>query len=135
MGNGERSPFRTARATGGSDSTPRVGLGAGAALALLWRPDFLGGGFWLGTIGFFVFMGVGAVRVRLFVRAVRAGVPKSEAKDGPHESVSSLRAKTFAVHGDGSDGIQPGAGEWGARSERWTAAPHTVGVNVSGRRR
>ncbi len=63
MGNGERSGpdgrsnWRVRLATG-------VGLGAGAAIALLWRPD-LGGGFWPGLIGFCVFMGVGAVIGRL----------------------------------------------------------------------
>jgi hypothetical protein len=63
MGNGERTgsggpgDWRVRLATG-------VGLGAGAAIALLWRPD-LGGGFWLGLIGFCVFMGVGAVLGRL----------------------------------------------------------------------
>ena len=64
MGNGERSgpggpsDWRVRLATG-------VGIGAGAALALLWRPDVFGGGFWLGMIGFGVFMAVGAVVGRL----------------------------------------------------------------------
>jgi hypothetical protein len=51
MGNGERSGRGS-----GSDWRVRlataVGLVAGAAIALLWRPDFLGGGFWLGMLGF-----------------------------------------------------------------------------------
>jgi hypothetical protein len=64
MGNGKRSgpggrsDWRVRLATG-------VGIGAGAAIALLWRPDFFGGGFWLGLIGFCVFMVVGAVLGRL----------------------------------------------------------------------
>jgi hypothetical protein len=64
MGNGERSgsgsqlPWQVRLATG-------VGTVAGAAAALLWRPDFFGGGFWLGLIGFCLFCGVGGVLGRL----------------------------------------------------------------------
>lgn len=64
MGNGERSgsggrgDWRVRLATG-------VGICAGAAIALLWRPDFFSGGFWLGMIGFCVFLVVGAVLGRL----------------------------------------------------------------------
>jgi hypothetical protein len=64
MGDGERSG-----SGGRSDSRVRlatsVGLLAGAAVALLWRPDFFGGGFWLGLVGFCVFMVVGAALARL----------------------------------------------------------------------
>jgi hypothetical protein len=62
MGNGERSgpgglsDWRVRLATA-------VGLCAGAAIALLWRPDL--GGFWPGLLGFCVFMVVGAVLGRL----------------------------------------------------------------------
>jgi hypothetical protein len=38
---------------------------AGAAIALLWRPEFFSGSLWLGTLGFCLFMGVGAVLGRL----------------------------------------------------------------------
>ena len=64
MGNGERSgpggrnDWRVRLSTG-------VGICAGATIALLWRPDFFGGGFWLGMLGFCLFMGVGAVLGRL----------------------------------------------------------------------
>ncbi len=64
MQNGERSgpggryDWRVRLATA-------VGIIAGAAVALLWRPDFFGGGFWLGLVGFCVFMGAGAVLGRL----------------------------------------------------------------------
>jgi hypothetical protein len=64
MGNGERSGQG-----GGSDWRVRLataaGLLVGAAIALLWRPDFFGGGFWMGTLGFCLFMGVGGVLGRL----------------------------------------------------------------------
>jgi hypothetical protein len=60
MHNGEQSgpddwsDWRVRLATG-------VGIVAGAAVALLWRPDFFAGEFWLGLLGFCVFMLVGAV--------------------------------------------------------------------------
>src|SRR5262249_38751775 len=60
MGNGERS------GSGGLSDwrvrlAPGVGLVAGAAIALLGRPDFFGGGLCQGTLGCCVFMVVGAV--------------------------------------------------------------------------
>jgi hypothetical protein len=39
-----------------------VGAGAGAAIALLWRPGL---GFWPGLIGFGIFTAVGAILGRL----------------------------------------------------------------------
>jgi hypothetical protein len=64
MANGERS------GSGGRSDWPvrlATGLGvlAGGAVALLWRPDFFGAGFWLGLIGFCVVVGVGGVLGRL----------------------------------------------------------------------
>ena len=58
MGNGERS------GSGGRSNWPvriagMVGGAAGAAGALLWRPDL--GGFWPGLVAFGVVTGVGAV--------------------------------------------------------------------------
>jgi len=41
-----------------------LGAGTGAAVALLWRPDFFSG-FWLGLLGFCIFVAVGAVLGRL----------------------------------------------------------------------
>jgi hypothetical protein len=41
-----------------------AGTAAGAAVALLWRPDFFSG-FWLGSIGFCIFLAVGAVLGRI----------------------------------------------------------------------
>jgi hypothetical protein len=40
-----------------------VGGGAGAAVALLWRPDL--GGFWLGLVGFAAVLTVGLLLGRL----------------------------------------------------------------------
>jgi len=62
MANGERSgsggrrDWRVPLAT-------MAGTGAGASVALLWRPDL--GGLWAGLIGFGVVTGVGAVLGRL----------------------------------------------------------------------
>lgn len=55
-GSGGRTgwPVRLATAAGAS---------AGAAVALLWRPDL--GGFWPGLLGFGIVTGVGAVLGRL----------------------------------------------------------------------
>jgi hypothetical protein len=44
-----------------------AGAGAGAAIALLWRPNFIGG-FWPGLIGFVIFTTVGGVLGRLVGR-------------------------------------------------------------------
>jgi hypothetical protein len=62
MANGERS------GSGGRSDWPvrlttMAGTAAGAAGALLWRPDL--GGFWAGLIGFGIMTGVGAVLGRL----------------------------------------------------------------------
>jgi hypothetical protein len=58
MGSGEQS------GPGGRSNWPvriagGVGGAAGAALALLWRPDL--GGFWPGLMGYLIMTGVGAV--------------------------------------------------------------------------
>jgi hypothetical protein len=54
-----------------------VGTGAGAAVALLWRPDL--GGFWQGLIAFAILTGAGAVLGwlvgRLLFRASSGGPP------------------------------------------------------------
>jgi hypothetical protein len=60
MGNGERP------GSGPRSNWPvslATGAGAGAAVGLLWRPDF--GGFWPGLIAFGIVTGVGAVLGRL----------------------------------------------------------------------
>jgi hypothetical protein len=49
-------PLRIAGAVGGF---------AGAAIALLWCPDFFSGGLWLGLLGFVTFTAVGIVLGRL----------------------------------------------------------------------
>jgi hypothetical protein len=58
MGNAERS------GSGDPSDWPvrlvtMAGAGAGAAIALLWRPNFIGG-FWPRLIGFVIFTTVGA---------------------------------------------------------------------------
>jgi hypothetical protein len=45
-----------------------VGTLTGATVALLWRPDFFGGGFWLGMLGFGIFVAVGGVLGQLVGR-------------------------------------------------------------------
>ena len=64
MVNGERSA-RDGRIDWRIRLATAVGIVAGASVALLWRPDFFAGGFWLGLIGFCVFLAVGAVLGRL----------------------------------------------------------------------
>lgn len=44
-----------------------VGVAAGAVTALLWRPDLFSG-FWLGPIGFAIFIGIGGVLGQLVGR-------------------------------------------------------------------
>jgi hypothetical protein len=45
-----------------------VGTLAGATIALLWRPEFFSGGFWLGMLGFGIFVAVGGVLGQLVGR-------------------------------------------------------------------
>jgi hypothetical protein len=49
-------PVRIAGAAGGL---------AGAAIAMLWRPDFFSGGLWLGLLGFVTFTALGIMLGRL----------------------------------------------------------------------
>ena len=58
MGNGEQSSS-DGRADWPVRLATMAGCGAGAAVALLWRPDL--GGFWPGLIGFGIVTGVGGV--------------------------------------------------------------------------
>jgi hypothetical protein len=57
-----------------------VGGAAGAAIALLWRPDFFSGGLLLGPIGFCVFVVAGIVlgqlAGRLLFRPSPGGPPE-----------------------------------------------------------
>ena len=79
MGSGERS------GSGGGNNWPviiggMVGGGAGAAIALLWRPDL--GGFWPGLIAFGIFIVVGIVlgqlAGRLLSRPSSGGRPEDK---------------------------------------------------------
>ena len=63
MANGERP------GSGGRTDWPvrvatSVGILVGASVALLWRPEFFSG-FWLGMLGFCIFLAVGGVLGRL----------------------------------------------------------------------
>jgi hypothetical protein len=60
MANGERS------GSGGQGDWPiklatALGVLAGGSIALLWRPEFFSGPFWLGMLGFLIFVVVGGV--------------------------------------------------------------------------
>jgi hypothetical protein len=65
---GNRNDWRVRVATS-------VGTLAGASLALLWRPEFFGGGFLIGMIGFLIFCGVGGVVGQLVGRQLVRQAP------------------------------------------------------------